>query len=276
MLDNGTYYLYGTTRFPDGNEIAESYGFDVYVSRDLESFEGPYPVFSPEEDFFGLCDFWAPEVHAYRGAYYMLATFKGASGLHGVGILKSDSPRGPFTPHSRMPITPTDWAALDGTLYIDKAGKPYMVFCHEWSQITDGTMCYAPLSEDLTHFTSEPITMFPASENPFGRPSKLREGIGYITDGPCMYRTSTDRLLMLWSMRGERGYMECVYRSDNGELSGSFSPISVIYPDDGGHGMIFRGKDSLPRLVLHTPNTRGDERAKIFKLTDTGDNLIIS
>ena len=269
LCDGGKYYLYGTTRLEEEGGEPVPMGFDVYESSDLENFSGPYPVFEPEEGFFGIKDFWAPEVHYYRGEYYMFATFKGKSGLHGVGILKADNPNGPFTPHSEMPITPPDMAALDGTLYIED-GVPYMVFCHEWSQIIDGAMCYARLSDDLTRLVGEPVTMFTASANPFGRPSKMRSGAdGYITDGPFMHRTKGGELLMLWSMRGERGYMECVYRSDNGKLDGSFSPVSVLYPDDGGHGMTFTDNGGASKFILHTPNTRGLERARIYCIEET-------
>lgn len=273
LCDNGKYYLYGTTRMPEDGFSEGNFGFDVYVSDDLLNFDGPFPVFEQNEVFFGICDYWAPEVSKLGSSYYMLASFKGRGGLHGVGILKAESPLGPFKPHSEMPITPKDWAAIDGTLYFE-GGKPYMVFVHEWSQIIDGTMCYAELSEDLTHFVSEPVTMFYASDNPYGRPSKMKSGKdGYITDGPCMYKSNSGELLMLWSMKGERGYMECVYRSDDGTLFGKFSPSSVLYGDDGGHGMIFEDKEGDKKFTLHTPNTRGLERAKIFDLIEKDDKI---
>lgn len=38
------------------------------------------------------------------------------------------------------PITPRDFMTLDGTLYVDRAGAPWMVYAHEWIQKVDGTM----------------------------------------------------------------------------------------------------------------------------------------
>ena len=35
---------------------------------------------------------------------------------------------------------------LDGTLYVDRAGKPWMVYAHEWIQKVDGTMEAIPLT----------------------------------------------------------------------------------------------------------------------------------
>ena len=275
LLDGDKYYMYGTTRMPEDGYDVGTFGFDVYVSSDLSEFEGPYPVFEQGKEFFGISDYWAPEVYKIGEEYFMSASFKGNEGLHGVGILSSKSPLGPFTPHSEMPITPKNWAAIDGTLYFED-GKPYMIFVHEWSQIGDGTMCYAELSEDLKRFAGDPVFMLRASENPFGRASRRRDGSqGYITDGPCMHKCENGDLLMLWSMRGERGYIECIYHSDNGRLSGSFKPKSLLFGEDGGHGMLFCDKENKLKFVLHTPNTRGEERAKIYDIADIGGDLIL-
>ena len=68
---------------------------------------------------------WAPEVHKYKGAYYMFATFtRESNGMRGTFILKADSPMGPFAPHSKKQVTPDDWECLDGTLHVDENGKP--------------------------------------------------------------------------------------------------------------------------------------------------------
>jgi len=276
LNDGGKYYLYGTTRMPEDGVCEGDFGFDAYVSLDLLEFDGPISVFEQTRDFFGVCDYWAPEVFKIQNKYFMLASFKGRGGLHGVGILSSESPLGPFVPHSEMPVTPKDWAAIDGTLYYEN-GKPYMVFVHEWSQVIDGTMCFAELSADLTHFVSEPVTMLYASQNPYGRPSVMRSGKdGYITDGPCMYKTESGDLLMLWSMKGERGYMECVYRSEGGTLFGKFKPDSLLFGDDGGHGMIFEDRDGNKKFILHTPNTRELERAKIFSLIEKSGKISLA
>ena len=74
--EEGCYYLYGTTdKDPWG---VHAQGFQAYKSSDLKIWEGPYPVFSPPADFWADRNFWAPEVHRYRGAYYMPASFKSA------------------------------------------------------------------------------------------------------------------------------------------------------------------------------------------------------
>ncbi|XID93048.1 family 43 glycosylhydrolase [Paenibacillaceae bacterium WGS1546] len=87
----GRYYLYGSTD-PDiwkGKAI----GFDVYCSRDLEHWEGPYPAFRPDADFWSDRNYWAPEVHAYRGRYYMFATLWSSfrNGRYAQGLARSPS-----------------------------------------------------------------------------------------------------------------------------------------------------------------------------------------
>lgn len=77
---------------------------------------------------------WAPEVHKYNRAYYLFATFTRENGLRGVFILKANTPTGPFLIHSPKPVTPESWKCLDGTLYLNRLGEPYLVFCHEHTQ----------------------------------------------------------------------------------------------------------------------------------------------
>ena len=271
LLSEGKYYMYGTTRIDDEHSSPEKYGFDVYVSDDLEEWEGPISVFEPPLDFPATRNFWAPEVYEYCGEYYMLATFRGLNDLHGMCVLRSASPLGPFKPHSKMPITPEDWSSLDGALHISEDGKPYLVFCHEWWQINDGTICSAEMSKDLSCLIEEPKVMLSASSYPFV--SKTSKGWGYITDGPCLYKSKTGELFMLWSSKGERGYIECATKSSDGTIFGDFSEGDLVYDENGGHGMIFKDKENRLHFVLHTPNSSGDERAKIFDFIDNGNSI---
>ena len=44
--------------------------------------------------------------------------------------------------------------------------QPWMVFCHEWVQIGDGTMDAVRLAADLSKPVGEPIQLFRASDAP--------------------------------------------------------------------------------------------------------------
>ena len=243
---------------------------DVYISENLEEWNEPKECFNSIAYGLNRDVNWAPEVHKYKEGYYMFATFTRENGRRGTYILKAQSPLGPFEPHSNGAVTPEEWECLDGTLYISKEGKPYMVFCHEHTQIIDGTMCYVELSEDLTCAKGEPVTMFKAS-SPYWA-DKLPEDAHRVTDGPFMYRTKEGTLLMIWSTFIKDQYAECVVRFENQELGMEFEHLDPIIDDDGGHGMIFRKGETL-MLTYHTPNTLGEEHPVFRELVDCGNNL---
>lgn len=267
LAENGLYYLYATRAANFGQGVG---GFDVYTSTDLENWDGPTECFDSNKWNLNRCANWAPEVHKYQGCYYMFATFARENDMRGTFVFRSDSPYGPFVPHSNGVVTPEEWECLDGTLYIAKNGKPYMIFCHEHTQIIDGTMCYVELSEDLTHAVSEPVTMFAASSPYYA--DDLPADAHRITDGPFMYRTKTGELLMIWSTFIKGNYSECLVRFNDGEIGMNFEHLDPMITDDGGHGMIFRAGEKL-MLTFHSPNTQGEEHPFFMELEDLGSAL---
>lgn len=262
LNENGVYYMYGTRAKDFGCKVG---GFDVYVSDDLENWSEPKQCFDSEKYKMNNEVNWAPEVHKYKGRYYMFATFTMDNANRGTYILVSDSPEGPFIPHSNGAVTPADWMSLDGTLYVSKNNKPYIVFCHEHVQITDGTICYAELSEDLKTVIGEVITIFSASSLQYVNATGSRNS--FVTDGPFLYRTKDDELIMIWSTFIEHKYAECMVRFKNGELSTDFEHLEPLIKDDGGHGMILQ-KDNELYLTFHTPNKSLSERPAFVKLKD--------
>ena len=266
LLD-GKYYLYGTTGANCWDGAAE--GFDAYVSDDLEHFDGPYPIFRPEPDFWADRNFWAPELHVYKGAYYLFASFKADGVCRGTPILRAESPLGPFRPWSDGPVTPRDWESLDGTLYVEN-GKPYIVFCHEWVQIQDGTMAVLPLTEDLRAPAGDPVTLFRASDAPWNDHDQPT----HVTDGPFLYTTSNGELLMLWSTFCKQGYAIGYAQSEGGILGPWKQLEQPIFDRDGGHGMLFTDKNGQLLLSIHAPNDSPNERPIFLPVRDTGDGLV--
>lgn len=272
LVHDGKYYLYGTrgaTCWGPAN------GFDVYVSEDMENWSEPIVCFENDGTFWADRNYWAPEVHEYQGKFYMFASFKNPDVRRGTAILKSDTPVGPFVPHSRGCITPADWECLDGTFYLSSAGKPYMVFCHEWVQAGDGEVCAIELTADLSAPVGEPRLLFHASDASWCKLMHHSSGVnGCVTDGPFMWRTSDGTLLCLWASFSEGGYTEAVAKSDNGDIDGVFTQIDPLFMDDGGHGMIFRALDGQLYLTLHSPNAHLEERPYFHKVKDVGDKLV--
>lgn len=271
LVHDGKYYLYGTR---GATCWGEADGFDCYVGTDLEEWDGPFEIFHNDGSFWADRNYWAPEVHEYDGNFYLFASFKKEGVCRGTQILKASSPLGPFLLHSEGPVTPRDWECLDGTLYVSEDRTPYMVFCHEWLQIKDGTICCVELSKDLKKAVKEPVVLFSASQAPWVKPAKNQDC--FVTDGPYMYKTEDGTLLMIWSSFGKEGYVQAIARSDNGDILGHWKQDErLLFEKDGGHGMIFRGLDGERYLTLHSPNRSLEERPVFYKVKEEKGSLLM-
>lgn len=191
-----------------------------------------------------------------NGVYYIFATYYSSVTKHrGCTILKSSLPTGPFVEITGGHVTPSNWDAIDGTLYVDPNGQPWLVFVHEWTSTADGegTMAAAKLASELSHCTTEPVELFRADAAVWTNDR--------VTDGCFLYTTQNDNLLMIWSNFCAEGYCVGIARSKNGKVDGEweqteellFSP-KAIGGYDGGHGMIFRDHDGQMYLCIHAPN----------------------
>lgn len=268
LKKDGKYYMYGTRAKDFGIKTG---GFDVYVGTDLENWSEPKQVFFSEKFGLNKSSNWAPEVHEYKGKYYMFATFEQKNGNRGTFCLVADAPDGEFVLHSKKALTPEDWMSLDGTLYVDKNGQAYLVFCHEHVQILDGTVCFVKLSEDLSESVGEPVYMFSGSDAYTACHSTDGR---YVTDGPFLYEGKNGRLYMIWSTCAN-GYHQCIAVSDNGKLDGKWIQLEPMFTDNGGHGMLFDDFDGNLKLTLHCPNSSLNERPVFFDVEDTGDRLSV-
>lgn len=267
LVHEGKYYMYGTRANNFGYKTG---GFDVYVGTDLENWSEPKPVFNSEKHGFNSQVNWAPEVHKVGDSFYMLATFTKPDGLRGTYILKSNSPDGEFVPHSNGAVTPDGWECLDGTLY-EENGKVYCVFCHEHTQILNGTVCYVQLNDELTEAVTEPTELFDAGS--FLK-REASESCHNVTDGPFLYKLQSGKLIMIWSTCTDK-YVQCVAISDNNSVTGNWSHLEPLFTDNGGHGMIFRALDGKLKLTLHCPNTSLLERPVFFDIKETASTLVI-
>jgi hypothetical protein len=219
-------------------------------------------------------NFWAPEVHVYRGRCYMFASFKSAEARRGTQILAADGPQGPFLPISDGPVTPRDWECLDGTFFLDNADQPWIVFCHEWVQVGDGEICALRLSDDLTSAVGEPHLLFRASEAPWTEELNSKGRVGIVTDGPWVHRLASGELLVLWSSLRSSGYTVGIARALSGGILGPWEQVpEPLFAGDGGHCMTFRTFDGALRLALHRPNPSPHERPLFVPLRETASSL---
>ena len=253
LVEDGVYYVYGT-------------GWRMYknTSGDLAGpWEGPYDVVETPADCKG--DKWAPEVHKYGGKYYMFTTYRSrTTDNRGCAIFRSDSPEGPFTLWSDGHVTPADWYSIDGTLYIDGNGDPWMVFVHEHVSTDDavGRMDVARLDPELKRFVSEPVEIFTAHDPAWTN--------GTITDGPFTYTCEDGSLLLIWSNYDVFGYCVAIAKSESGDVTGPWVQIEdrlysygAFGTWEGGHGMIFRALDGNLYLSYHAPNEKKGDRGSV-------------
>ncbi len=276
FVENGKYYLYGTT---DTNcWRGQPDGFDAYVSEDLIHFEHGGRIFAPSGAFWGTENYWAPEMHRHQDAYYLFASFKAPGRRRATSILKASNPLGPFAPWGEETATPAEWECLDGTLYVDDAGQPYIVFCHEWVQAGGGTICVRPLKYDLSGPAGEPQTLFAAKDAAWTKQITHSSGIsGHVTDGPFVYRHQNGQLWMLWSSMSETGYAIGQAVSESGKIQGPWRQAEKpVYSGDGGHGMVFRALNGKLYLTIHTPNRTPEERPIFLEVIESDSGLILA
>lgn len=278
-----TYYLYAQAENRKGSSFQ---GVEVYASTNLTDWTAPQPVLTLRAAQ-NVAMVWAPEMHAYRGTYYLFVTLTFHTTLavakpvdskswpplfkRGTWVFRSDEPTGPFTPIKNASFTPSAWMALDGTLCVDE-GKPYMVFCHEWVQLIDGAVDAVPLKPDLSDVAGKPIRLFRASDAP-GAKTGAKEG--KVTDGPFLYRSPKSGVLfMIWStfIPGKE-YGVLLAHSQSGHVTGPWEGHTPLYTTNGGHGMIFTDFGGRLLLALHQPNTGPMERLHLMELADDGSTL---
>ena len=257
LLHNGVYYAYGTGVGENNDWDSTRWVCYKNTSGSLdgnwEKIDDSYVVY-PES---AIKNRWAPEVHEYKGSFYMIATYFSSTTNHrGCSILKAPCPEGPFVEITNGHITQSDRDCIDGTLYVDKDGQPWLVFVHEWTSTDDkiGRMDVAKLSDDLTHFISEPVELFRADDPSWSDHC--------VTDGCFLYETKDGGLIMIWSnFDREHNYCVGIAKSENGKVDGKWiqqdellfsKAYTGIY--DGGHGMIFTDSDSTKYLCVHSPN----------------------
>ncbi len=276
--DTKAYYMTGT-------------GGKMWKSRDLKGWSGPYTVAQPDSNsWMGAHPaIWAAEIHKHNGKYYYFATFTNHDNILGEykgnklerrasHVLVSDNPDGPFVPMSDPTYLPENYLTLDGTFWIDKNGKPYMVYCGEWLQNWNGTIEKIELKDDLSGSKGKGKVLFRASASPWSR-ERMGDKIQFnrVTDGPWLFKTETGKLGMLWTSWVLGDYTQGVAYSKSGTLDGPWiQEKEPITPPNFGHGMIFKNFEGQWLLSAHSHkdiNGRYIRVPNFFKVDLSGDKL---
>jgi beta-xylosidase len=266
----------------------------LWKSRYLKYWAGPFRVTQTDStSWMGpRPQIWAAEIHAYKGKYYYFATFtnralkidtvKGnAIDRRASHVLVSDNPDGPFVPMKDPTYLPANKPTLDGTFWIDKDGKPYMVYCYEWLQNWNGTIEKIELKPDLSGSVGEGKLLFRASESPWSREkdSTGKDKPNKVTDGPYLFTTGTGRLGMIWTSWVYDVYTQGVAYSKSGTLDGPWvQEKDPITPPNFGHGMLFRSLNGKMLMSIHSHRSENGRVVRIphlFEVDLTGDKLVL-
>ena len=276
-----TYYMTGT-------------GGLLWKSKDLRKWTGPYVVTKTDSNsWMGPRPMiWAAELHPYKGKYYYFATFTNRDvkidtvkgnviERRASHVLVSDKPEGPYVPMQDSIYLPPDKPTLDGTFWVDKDGKPYMVYCYEWLQNWNGTIEEIELKPDLSGSIGEGKVLFRASDSPWSRERDEEGNIipNKVTDGPWLFFTQTGKLGMLWTSWVFSDYTQGVAYSESGTLDGPWvQEKEPITPPNYGHAVLFRTFEGKLLMSVHSHkdvNGRTIRIPHLFEVDDSGDKIVV-
>lgn len=266
----------------------------LWKSKDLKSWSGPYDIVKTDPNSWMGPNpmIWAAELHLYKNKYYDFATFtnreKKIDTVAGnvierraSHILVSDKADGPYLPMKDEIYLPANKPTLDGTFWVDKDGKPYMIYCYEWLQNGNGTIEKIGLKPNLSGSVGEGKLLFKASDSPWSREKDTngKDKPNKVTDGPYLFKTSSGRLGMIWTSWIYDVYTQGVAYSKSGTLDGPWIQEKYpITPPNFGHGMLFQTFDGKWLMSVHSHKKVDGKTVRIPKLFEvdlSGDKLVI-
>ena len=232
LLDNGTYYAYGTHN---------RNGIGYYTSSDLKnwSYGG---VALHKDDSYGERWFWAPEVHLVDRVYYMFYTAEERT-----CVATSDSPTGPFVQRDQRPMIDGN-KNIDNTLFIDDDGTPYMFYVRIGKPFK---ICVAELDRDLQSIKKECVAVCISPTQSWERKS------GRVNEGPSVFKHE-GRYYMLYSGNGYKSQNYGIGYATAKSIKGPWrkSSLNPILQLPGGlagtgHGAPFYDKKGRLHYVFH-------------------------
>lgn len=143
---NGKFYAYATH--------GGGFGFQVMESPDMVHWTHKGTAFSPP---WATEHYWAPEVIAYRGKYYMTYSAKNPdTKKHDIGIAVADSPLGPFQDRAMLVRGDVNKVGvIDTTVLVDRDKTPYLLYSEEDPR----RIVLRKMSDDLMRVDDEVIEL---------------------------------------------------------------------------------------------------------------------
>ena len=255
----------------------------AYRSTDLEHWYDAGLVYDSSHDALACVDtdkdvWWAPDTYRYKGRYYTFVTSSAeANGIprFTTALCSDKGPLGPYhAMHdniSQIPLTPDGVQCIDGSLFVDNDGTPWIVYTKEWNgpevQNKVGEAWAQRLTKKLDGKVGDPIFLFRADEAPWVPGFK---GGGHVVDAPFIWRDKqSGRLVMLWSsFTTDDVYAVGQLTSETGTIRGPWKhePCPVFV--NGGHQMLFHDLDGNLKMSLHYDNNDGHLRILDVEIAD--------
>lgn len=248
FLDNGVYYLYGTSS-PDG--------FLVYQSTDLKTWTVPAEAKDGlalrRGDSWGTQGFWAPQVLKRNGKYYMFYTAN-----EQLAVAEADSPVGPFR-QKKLAQIPAKTKEIDPFAFFDTDGKAYLYHV----RLINGNRIYvAELNKDLKSVKEKTAREVVHSGDLPWEHTQANNG-WTVCEGPTVVKMDSLYYLFYSSndFRNPDYAVGCaVAKSPYGPFEKQKEPLisrRLIGADGTGHGDLFTDKEGHYRYVFHEHRGNG-------------------
>jgi len=290
---DGKYYLLGT----ENAAISATPGvpasgraiFPMYVSDDLTNWKlaatplGDGRLLAKDEAF-GKQHFWAPQLVARDGKYYLAYT----SDFH-MGLAVADRPEGPFRPYVEYPRQPGQM--IDPFVLQDDDGKVYIFY--SCCNVKGTAVC--ELSPDLRRFVGEPVRCV-CNDQPwehlplepkyeeinrkynYGEWQRFCCGVG-VTEGPTVIKRH-GKYVLFYSANDFRSPDYCVGVAVADHPKGPWKKLQdaavisrkVTGLGGSGHGDVFFDGDGAMWYVFHAHNSDirvSPRRTGIIRLNET-------
>ena len=245
-LENGTYYLYFSSD--------DTVGLTVYTSTDLKEWlpdqgRDKFGRAYVNGNGFGSRLFWAPEMHKYKGKYYLFH-----SAEEKVTVDVGDSPLGPFRNPEKKPFFPE--GNIDNSFFLDDDGTPYMLYAHFYA---GNEVWICELEKDLLHAKPETQRkLIRAEEDWEMNRTDPRFTKWSIAEGPCLVKKDGLYWLTYSSHHViDDNYNVCLATATN--VKGPYVKQGkgpILAPRGNykctGHHSLFKDKSGNWKIVFHS------------------------
>ena len=167
--EGDTYYLYGTAAYD---------GLLVWTSKNLVDWQLRGHAFTRTRQTWSRHSFWAPELFAHKGKYYLHFTAVGRDNARRIVLAEADSPLGPFR-ESKAPWFDPKQETIDSDVFRDDDGSLYLYSVYiDTPTVRHFQLTVRKLDDRLNVLGDSVLCM---------EPSEKWEG-GWVNEGPFVMK----------------------------------------------------------------------------------------